>query len=79
MSAEASKLELFWKKFMENKKVSITKIVQYENDELSDEETIELFQELINTGLAWQLQGSYGRMAVQLLEEGFCQHPDEEN
>ena len=64
---------------MENKKVSITKIVQYENEELNDEETIELFQELINTGLAWQLQGSYGRMAVQLLEEGFCQHPDEEN
>ena len=72
-------LELFWKKFMEDKKVSVTKIVQYENGELNDEETVELFQELINTGLAWQLQGSYGRMAVQLLEEGFCQHPNEEN
>jgi len=79
MSAEASKLELFWKKFMENKKVSITKIVQYENDELSDEETVELFQELINTGLAWRLQGHYGRTAVQFLEAGFCNHPNEEN
>jgi len=79
MSAEASKLELFWKKFMENKKVSITKIVEYENGELNDEETIELFQELINTGLAWQLQGNYGRFAIELLEEGFCKYPDEEN
>jgi len=53
--------------------------MQYENDELDDEETIELFQELINTGLAWQLQGHYGRFAMELLEEGFCKHPDEEN
>jgi len=64
---------------MENKKVSITKIVEYENGELNDEETIELFQELINTGLAWQLQGNYGRFAIELLEEGFCKYPDEEN
>ncbi len=64
---------------MENKKVSVAKIIRYENDELNDEETIELFQELINTGLAWQLQGHYGRTAVQLLEEGFCEYPNEEN
>jgi len=64
---------------MENKKISIAKIMQYENDELNDEETIELFQELINTGLAWQLQGHYGRFAMELLEEGFCQHPNEES
>jgi hypothetical protein len=64
---------------MENKKVSVAKIVRYENGELNDEETIELFQELINTGLAWQLQGGYGRTAIQFLEEGFCEHPNEEN
>jgi hypothetical protein len=64
---------------MEDKKVSVAKIMQYENDELNDEETIELFQELINTGLAWQLQGHYGRFAVELLEEGFCKSPNEEN
>jgi hypothetical protein len=64
---------------MENSKVSVAKIMQYENDELNDEETIELFQELINTGLVWKLQGHYGRFAVELLGEGFCKHPDEEN
>ena len=64
---------------MKSERVSVAKLIQYENDELNDEETIELFQELINTGLAWQLQGHYGRFAIELLEEGFCKHPEEEN
>ena len=49
---------------------SIDKIMDYENGELSEEQTLELFQELIDTGLCWQLQGSYGRMAKQLIEMG---------
>ncbi len=63
---------------MENKKVSVFKIMQYENGELNDEETVELFQKLIDTGLAWRLQGHYGRTAVQFLEAGFCNHPNKE-
>ena len=59
--------------------MSVSKIMQYENGELNDEETVELFQKLIDTGLAWQLQGHYGRTAVQFLEAGFCNHPNEEN
>ena len=73
-------LELSWKTLeMESSKVSVSKIMQYENGELNDEETVELFQKLIDTGLAWQLQGHYGRTAVQFLEAGFCNHPNEEN
>jgi hypothetical protein len=64
---------------MKNKKTSITKIVQYENNELNNKEMIELFQELINTGLAWQLQGHYGRMAKRLIEEGHCNYKQEKN
>ena len=51
----------------------VQKIIDYENGELSYEEVIELFQELVDSGLAWKLQGSYGRAAVRLIEEGVVQ------
>ena len=34
------------------------------------EEVLEFFQHLVNTGMAWSLQGSYGRAATGLLERG---------
>jgi len=48
-------------------------IIKFEMGELDDTEIIALFQELINTGLAWRLQGSYGRAAKHLIDEGLCQ------
>ena len=48
------------------------KIIAYECDELDDEQTIELFQELIDNGMAWKLQGSYGRTAKALIDAGYC-------
>jgi len=55
---------------MENKMVD--KIIQYENGEMNDEEVISFFQELIDSDLAWKLQGHYGRTAKFLIEEGQC-------
>lgn len=50
----------------------IDKIIDYEAGRLSEEEIVELFQDLINTGMAWRLQGSYGRMAQNLIDSGIC-------
>ena len=47
-------------------------MIAYEEGELSDEETIDLFQELIDTGLVWKLQGNYGRVAGSLIDAGLC-------
>ena len=38
----------------------------------SEDQVIEAWQTLIDTGLAWQLQGWFGRQAHRLIEEGIC-------
>ena len=51
----------------------IDKIIAFEQGDLDENGIIELFQELIDSGLVWQLQGSYGRMARNLIEAGYCE------
>lgn len=50
----------------------VDSVIAYENGELDETETVALFQELINSGMAWQLQGHYGRTAIALIEAGYC-------
>ena len=47
-------------------------IMDFENGEVSQERLVEGFQHLIDTGEAWTLQGSYGRTAISLIEQGLC-------
>jgi len=55
-----------------NKKIDVTNlIICYETGELSQEGILQLFSELIKTGMAWTLQGSYGRTAYALIENGY--------
>ena len=46
-------------------------IIAFESGELGDNETIRLFANLVKTGLAWSLQGNYGRFAERLIRRGF--------
>ena len=48
----------------------ITAIIDYEDGNLAEDATLELFQYLVNTDLAWRLQGHYGHTAQALLDAG---------
>jgi hypothetical protein len=56
----------------------IGQMVQYEQGELSFEETVELFQALLESGLIYNLQGSYQRTAQSLIDEGYILELDAE-
>ena len=47
-------------------------MMAWEDGSLTGDEEVALFQELIDSGLAWRLQGCYGRYARALIEEGVC-------
>lgn len=49
-------------------------IEDFDGEEHTDDDRIEAFQHLINTGTVWNLQGFYGRTALRLLNNGLC-HP----
>jgi hypothetical protein len=51
----------------------INQVIAYEQGELDEEGIIDMFQQLINSGLAWQMQGSYGRTAKALIDAGYCE------
>ena len=42
----------------------------------SEEEYFAAWQHLIDRGLAWSLQGWFGRTAHHLIQEGHCRPPD---
>jgi hypothetical protein len=48
----------------------IERIVAYESGELTEEQTFQLFQELVDSGMIMNLQGHYQRLAAQLLAAG---------
>ena len=54
---------------------SVDDIIRYEQGEMSDDEIIEFFQGLIDSGACWTLQGHYGRTAASLIEQGLCVTP----
>jgi hypothetical protein len=41
-------------------------------EDATEDEFVEAYQELIDTGQAWRLEGSVGRTAMDLIESGVC-------
>ena len=52
-------------------------IIAYENGELPNEDVYALFQFLLDSGMIYSLQGSYQRMAEDLLLAGVIQMPSQ--
>lgn len=56
---------------MSGVRLELQRIIAYEKGELNALEQVELFACLIRTGIVWELQGSYGRTAKELIEAGW--------
>lgn len=56
---------------------AVEKIIAYESGEMNPEEEVRFFAELIKSGLAWTLQGSYGRMAKAYIQDGMISYNGE--
>jgi hypothetical protein len=53
----------------------LSAMMAWEEGELNEDAEIELFQNLVDSGLAWQLQGCYGRHAMRMIEAGLITSP----
>ena len=49
----------------------IDKIMDFEAGNLDEKGVLDLFSDLIKSGQAWTLQGSYGRFADALIQNGY--------
>jgi hypothetical protein len=63
---------------MGDARVTVDRIVDWENGELDEASEADFFQGLIDTDMAWTLQGCYGRHAARLIEAGHCHRKGQE-
>lgn len=54
---------------------TVSFVTAYEAGDLTEDEIIDGFQAMVNSGVAWALQGHYGRTAEALLEAGLIVLP----
>lgn len=50
----------------------VDQIIDFEQGEQDHDETVAMFQGMIDNGTAWTFQGFYGRTANDLIQAGFC-------
>ncbi len=51
----------------------LDRIIEFESELMEEEEVTSFFQELIDTGTINHLQGSYQRIAMDLIRSGNCE------
>ena len=56
--------------------IDIDNVIKFESGQMNDDELVKFFQELIDSGDVWKLQGMYGRTAMALVEDGLCTLPE---
>lgn len=49
----------------------VDKIMRWESGQMSDSEMVRFFGQLVKSGMAWKLQGMYGRQASRLIDAGY--------
>jgi hypothetical protein len=51
-------------------------IIEGQQSETYEDQIIDAWQHLIDSAVVWRLQGSYGRYAQALIENGICSAPE---
>jgi hypothetical protein len=54
----------------------VDRLTRWDEGALTWEEFVETAQYLVDTGMAWQLQGRIGRTCADLIEEGLVHLPE---
>jgi hypothetical protein len=49
----------------------LRQMIAWEEGQLDHNETVQLFQHIVNTGIVWCLHGIYGRTAHDLIQGGW--------
>ena len=60
---------------MNDKTDIVGDIMDFEGGTVDPDRIVPFFQGLIDSGLAWTLQGSYGRAAQHLIDNDHCHKP----
>jgi len=55
----------------------VNEIMEFEDGQMDDDRTIRFFAKLVKSGVVWNLQGYYVRMAANLIDRGILS-PDGE-
>lgn len=56
---------------------NVCDVTAFEQGELTEEEAIEFIGGLVKSGMAWRLQGFYGRTAASMIDAGLISEEGE--